>query len=82
MKPYFITCKEAMEARLLLQVSCEAVGSWARGTTGLWGTRHSGDGHGDDRHRGDKHGGDGLSACSCRTGSTLWRTTRCTRCRT
>lgn len=32
MKPYFITCREAMEARLLLQVSClgrvrgEAVG--------------------------------------------------------
>uniref|UniRef100_A0A8D1CJ12 Differentially expressed in FDCP 8 homolog n=1 Tax=Sus scrofa TaxID=9823 RepID=A0A8D1CJ12_PIG len=38
MKPYFITCREAMAARLLLQ--------------------------------------------SSRTGSTLWRTMRCTRCRT
>uniref|UniRef100_A0A8C3KP64 Differentially expressed in FDCP 8 homolog n=1 Tax=Calidris pygmaea TaxID=425635 RepID=A0A8C3KP64_9CHAR len=63
MKPYFITCKEAMEARLLLQVRPRA------------GGRAGG-------NRGAGHGSDGLSTCSCRTGSTLWRTTRCTRCRT
>lgn len=32
MKPYFITCKEAMEARLLLQVRPHT-----SGRTGTWG---------------------------------------------
>lgn len=64
MKPYFITCKEAMEARLLLQVRLEG-----RGQAWWWWS-----------HRGGSHSA--LFAHSSRTGSTLWRTTRCTRCRT
>lgn len=37
MKPYFITCKEAMEARLLLQVRESNRGPWTSSKHGAGG---------------------------------------------
>lgn len=75
MKPYFITCKEAMEARLLLQVRLGARARRGGGShtavmvTQRWQSHSSGSHSAPFAH-------------SSRTGSTLWRMMRCTRCRT